>query len=209
MNKTVFSLLILAFLAFSVGNAYSQQLSKEEEKKWKDIAKDYKKNPAALKKLSDENQSLKREVQSLQNELTSIKSQISTKDSRIADLEGQLFQLQAQLSAAQNSLDEMSSSGYSSQGEALPDGVVFRVQIGAYKDKQISESLDTTEDFDLEQGNNMQKIVLGQFRDYNEAVMLRDHLVSLGLSDAWIVSYRNGMRVPIDEVLGGGFESDY
>ena len=80
-------------------------------------------------------------------------------------------------------------------------GVWFRVQIGAFESRKINENLQTTDELSLEQQEDMQKISLGRFRDYEEAKSLKKHLQEIGLKDAWVVSYKDGKRVPIESVV--------
>jgi hypothetical protein len=39
------------------------------------------------------------------------------------------------------------------------------------------------------------------FTDYWEADTFKKYMREMGVSDAWIISYRDGVRVPIKEVL--------
>ena len=80
-------------------------------------------------------------------------------------------------------------------------GVWFRVQIGAYEDRAIDSELETTEGLSLEGDDDLQKIVLGRFRTYEKAKRLQDHLKTMGVADAWIVTYQDGERVPIESVI--------
>lgn len=85
--------------------------------------------------------------------------------------------------------------------EASDDfGVWFRVQIGAYEDRAIDNELETTEGLSLEGDDDLQKVVLGRFRTYEKAKRLQDHLKTMGVADAWIVTYKDGERVPIESV---------
>ena len=76
------------------------------------------------------------------------------------------------------------------------------MQIGAYEDPKIAQDLETNEEgMGLENSDNLQKIVLGRFRDYNRAKQLQTQVKNLGIKDAWIASYEDGQRVPIEQVL--------
>jgi hypothetical protein len=59
MKNVFIAFFVLGFLLPS--QTSFAQLSKEEIKEWKDKAKDYKKNPAALKAVFDERDMLRRE----------------------------------------------------------------------------------------------------------------------------------------------------
>jgi hypothetical protein len=49
----------------------------------------------------------------------------------------------------------------------------------------------------------MQKVTLGNFRDYWEADKFKKYLRDMGVKDAWIVPFKDGQRVDIKEVLEG------
>lgn len=82
-------------------------------------------------------------------------------------------------------------------------GTWFRVQIGAYQDPKIDSDLQTNEDgLGVKTMDGLQKIVLGRFRDYQKAKQLQTQIQNLGIKDAWIASYEDGVRVPIEQVIG-------
>jgi len=136
-------------------------------------------------------------------------------ESRIADLEAQANQAKdrAQQAMAENSrlknkLTEtqaaLESTTREMQASSDDYGVWFRVQIGAYEDPKITEELETNEEgMGLETSDNLQKIVLGRFREYEKAKQLQEQIKTLGIKDAWIASYEDGQRVPIEQVKGG------
>ena len=80
-------------------------------------------------------------------------------------------------------------------------GTVFRVQIGAYEKNYIPDNLDTSDSMTLELSDGMQKVMVGQFRDYQEAKELMKHMKKVGLGDAWVVAYVDGSRVKLNDVV--------
>jgi hypothetical protein len=80
------------------------------------------------------------------------------------------------------------------------EGLVFRVQIGAYRNKDLEKYM-TSETMNEEKGEGVQKYTLGNFRDYWEADKFKKYLREMGVKDAWIVPYQDGVRVPIKDVL--------
>jgi hypothetical protein len=83
-------------------------------------------------------------------------------------------------------------------------GVVFKVQIGAFRNKDLSKYFDNNENFGGEnQDDGVQKITLGLFRDYWEADTFKKYLREMGVNDAWIVPYKDGIRVAMKDVLEG------
>lgn len=200
MRKILFSIVCIS-LSIAVGSVNAQkQLSKEEEKEWKKTAKEYVKNPEALAQLTKDKQELQRINNSLESDNNLLKTQMNTKDNRIASLESQIDQLSMDLEAAQMAepISQPVFTSTDNPDERVPMGTIYRVQIGAFeKDKnKIPSELDTTKDLTIEQSENYQKIVLGQFTNKAEAEKLQKHLRKVGVKDAWVVVYKDGVRVP-------------
>jgi hypothetical protein len=197
--------LILLFclaLIFSASQSFAQ-LSKKEKKEWKKKAKEYSKNPANLKQLLEDKQTADNEVASLNQKVTSMQSSISDKDAKIAELEDQLAQSRTQLSAARAELSQLKESPVVNSMD-FSRGVVFKVQIGAFKNKNLSKYFENNPNFggEVKEGEP-QKITIGIFRDYWEADTFKKYMREMGVKDAWIVPYKDGQRVEIKDVLEG------
>ena len=107
-------------------------------------------------------------------------------------------QVESELLAAKEQMPSKSS------GPAYDDsGVVFKVQIGAFRNKDLSKYFDNTENFSGETEDGVQKITLGRFSDYWEADTFKKYLREMGVNDAWIVPYKDGVRVAMKDVLEG------
>ncbi|MEM1217743.1 MAG: hypothetical protein AAGH79_02480 [Bacteroidota bacterium] len=199
-QKTFLSILMILGLIFAgAGDLSAQKMTKKEKKKWKKEAKKLKKNPEQLAQLKGQVSDLKKEKLDLEQQLTNVQSATVQKDKKIEELERNYYSALAELEQTKASFEEFSDP----QGdpEVLPMGIIFRVQIGAYRENQLGGELDTTEELNLEQSEDIQKIVVGQYRTYDEADSLRAGLQRMGVQDAWIVSYRDGNRITIEEAL--------
>jgi hypothetical protein len=197
--------LILLFclaLIFSASQSFAQ-LSKKEKKEWKKKAKEYSKNPANLKQLIEDKQTADNEVSSLNQKVSSMQSSISDKDAKIAELEDQLAQSRTQLSAARAELTQLKESPVVNSMD-FSKGIVFKVQIGAFKNKDLAKYFENNPNFggEMKEGEP-QKITIGIFRDYWEADTFKKYMREMGVKDAWIVPYRDGQRVEIKDVLEG------
>ncbi len=200
--KTKLFFVCLAFL-FS-GTLVFAQLSKQEKKEWKRKAKEYAKNPSNLKQLTEEKQTADNSVSQLNTQVKQLQSSMSDKDARIAELEGQLSNMRSQLSATRSELEQLKASPPVNPMD-FSKGVVFRVQIGAFKNKDLSKYFDNNPNFGGEAGKDTepQKITIGIFRDYWEADTFKKYIRDMGVKDAWIVPYKDGQRVDIKDVLEG------
>jgi hypothetical protein len=175
--------------------AYSQDEKKEWAKKLKET------DPLALKALYEERDNLKLEADNA-------KSQLQSKDEKIVQLETQLTELKAnsiKMPAETNEKD-ISSNGYERQN-ASPNGVVFKVQIGAFKNKDLTKYFENNKYFSGEvDSDGTKKYTLGYFSDYWEADNFKKYLREMGVKDAWIVPYKEGNRLKIKDVLEGVIE---
>jgi len=196
-------LFVCLALIFS-GSQVFAQLSKKEKKEWKKKAKEYKTNPAALKQLTEEKQVADNSVVDLSGQVKNLQSTISDKDAKIAELEDQLNRMRSELNATKAELAQLRSAPPVNPMD-FSKGVVFKVQIGAFKNKDLSKYFDNNPNFGGEAGKETepQKITIGIFRDYWEADTFKKYMRDMGVKDAWIVPYKDGVRVEIKDVLEG------
>ncbi|HNP17285.1 MAG TPA: Ezrin/radixin/moesin family protein [Fulvivirga sp.] len=195
----IFTMVLVGAFAFNA----SAQMDKKEKKEWKKKAKEYARNPEQLKQLIDDSQALKSQVSSLKADNTSLQSNLSDKDAKVSELQDDIAKLRSELSAAKAAARDKPKPVEAKGGEKMIDGVVFKVQIGAFRNKDLSKYFDNNENFGGENADGTQKITLGQFRDYWEADTFKKYLREMGVKDAWIVPYKDGTRVEIKDVLEG------
>ena len=201
MNNRLVLFFCLA-LFFSTSQSFAQ-LSKQEKKEWKKKAKEFKQNPANLKQLTEDKEAAEGQVSSLNDRVSQLQSSISNKDARIAELEDRLSQARAQVTSARAELAQMKSTPVVNEMD-YSQGVVFKVQIGAFKNKDLQKYFDNNPNLggEVKEGEP-QKITIGIFRDYWEADEFKKYMREMGVKDAWIVPYRDGQRVEIKDVLEG------
>lgn len=200
MKNTIIVFFCLALIVASTQSF--AQLSKKEKKEWKKKAKEYAKNPVNLKQLEEDKQTADNTVSTLNQKVTQLQSSVSEKDSKIAELEDQLSQARGQLSAANAELTSLKENPSASMD--FSKGVVFKVQIGAFKNKNLAKYFENNPNFGGEaKDNEPQKLTIGIFRDYWEADTFKKYMREMGVKDAWIVPYQDGQRVEIKDVLEG------
>jgi vacuolar-type H+-ATPase subunit I/STV1 len=194
------TLLFCLALLFAGTHSFAQ-LSKQEKKEWKKKAKEYAKQPANLKQLTEEKQNADNQVAELNRKISEMQSAMSNKDSRIAELEDQLSQLRGQLTAARAEIAQLKETPVINPMD-FSKGVVFKVQVGAFKNKDLSKYFDNNPNFGGEvKENEPQRVTIGIFRDYWEADQFKKYMREMGVKDAWIVPYRDGQRTEIKDVL--------
>jgi hypothetical protein len=185
MNRNIYCLVIFSFF-FSLGKAQDKASEKEWAKQLKGL------KPMDYKNLVEERDALKKEAA----EYTNLKAELDSKEEEIS-------KLKTELEAARKGGSEHHSeagSGY----KGTTQGVIFKVQIGNFKNKDLSKYFENNPNFSGEvDTDGTKKYTLGNFADYWEADRFKKYLREMGVKDAWIVSYKDGKRVPIKEVLEG------
>jgi hypothetical protein len=128
-----------------------------------------------------------------QTELTqtlvdNLKNEIAIKNQKIEELS-------KEIEALKNS---------SVQKSEKTKGVVFKVQIGTFKNKDLSKYFENNKNFSGEvDEDGTKKYTLGEFTDYWEADRFKKYLREMGVKDAWIVAYKDKKRLNMKEVLEG------
>lgn len=199
--KTKVVILCLA-LIFS-GMQVFAQLSKKEKKEWKKKAKEYAKNPANLKNLTEAKQVADTDNSSLKGQVSTLNNQVSDKNARIAELEDQISKMRGELTSVKAELAQLKEAPPTNSMD-FSKGVVFKVQIGAFKNKDLSKYFENNPNFGGEATDKgEQKFTIGIFRDYWEADKFKKYMREMGVKDAWIVPFKDGQRVEIKDVLEG------
>ena len=201
MKKGIILFFCLALMAASTQSF--AQLSKKEKKEWKKKAKQFAKNPSSLKQLSEDKQTADNSVVSLNQQVSQMQATIGDKDTKIAQLEDELSQLRGQLTSAKAELAQLKENPVVNAMD-FSKGVVFKVQIGAFKNKNLAKYFENNPNFGGEaKDGEPQKLTIGIFRDYWEADTFKKYMREMGVKDAWIVPYKDGQRVEIKDVLEG------
>jgi len=199
-NKVIIVCLILLLS----GATSFAQLSKKEKKEWKKKAKEFAKNPDNLKTLIDQKQMADNTVTSLKGDVAKFQTSLSEKDSKIAELENQLTKVRSDLTTTKAELAQLKETPPAPNPMDFSKGLVFKVQVGAFKNKNLAKYFDNNPNFGGEfKEGEPQKVTIGIFRDYWEADTFKKYLREMGVSDAWIVPYKDAIRVEIKDVLEG------
>ena len=199
---TLLTLVMLLSVCQVQAQKKSKKASKDELKHWKNEVKKYKKNPLALKALTEDYKQFKKENIELQDKVNSFESDRSQELQKIAQLEREVSQLNNNLMAAEENARQLALQQEDLADKGLMMGTIFRVQIGAYAETSIPGDLNGAEDdLELEESEGLQKIMIGQFREIAKAEELQQYMKTIGVSDAWIVPYRDGIRITMEEAL--------
>jgi hypothetical protein len=198
-TRVLFLCLALIFSGIQV----FAQLSKKEKKEWKKKAKEYAKNPQSLKSLVEEKQVVDTDNSALKGQVTTLNNQISDKSAKIAELEDEISKMRGELTSTKAELAQLKEAPPVNPMD-FSKGVVFKVQIGAFKNKDLSKYFENNPNFGGEATDKgEQRYTIGVFRDYWEADKFKKYMRDMGVKDAWIVPFKDGQRVEIKDVLEG------
>ncbi len=201
ISRGFFILLAVALCAPLAVQA--QELTREEKKEYKQIARNYRKDLYALKTLLEEHQYYQEQANQAQTQISDLNAQLVMKDRQVNDLQQQNADLNQQIIALQQAPPPPPQNQPSEVMTDQPvlQGVVYRVQIGAFGQNQVENDLATSPNLSLEASGDLQKVVVGQFTNYANAKRLRDRMRQMGVTDAFIVAYNDGMRIDIREAM--------
>ncbi len=83
---------------------------------------------------------------------------------------------------------------------ALPEGIVYKVQVGAFR-KDIPQNLYSQ--FAPVSGeksaSGLTRYAVGLFKAFTSANLAKNEVRSMGYKDAFVVAYKNGVRIPLYE----------
>lgn len=205
--KTAITVLSIIF-AFGFTLSLNAQTDKAEIKFWKNKAKAYKKDPL----------SLKAEFENYQNQIKDLKRRNKEMAERLSNLEGgapsgpgnnltdslrfNLAQKEQELQTVKQDYAKLESAYRSVQRTndmGIRPGLIYGVQIGAFVYYKMENAPTDANDVVEEKSDGYNKYVIGNFRTYDEAHEFRGELRKIGVKDAWIVPYLDGVRVTMDE----------
>lgn len=107
--------------------------------------------------------------------------------------------------AANNSTSTQTNKANPSSTEANNSGIIYKIQIGAFNDevpleiankfiKIASKGIKTYKD-----NNGLTVYTVGNLKTYDEANLLKSEVVAESLTDAFIIAFRNGEKIPVEE----------
>lgn len=189
-----FLLLIFTNLSFS------QDERKEWEKKKKEM------DPLELKRIMDENSNFKADIAAKKNTLSEVETNLAQKNEELKKIVEEFNNYKNSVNTAtapkKNETDITTTTP--EKKDLLTKGIIFKVQIGAFKNKDLRKYFENNKNFsgDVDE-DGVKKYTIGYFNDYWEADTFKKYLREMGVRDAWIVPYKNGKRVNIRDVLEG------
>lgn len=206
-----FKTALLLALLFVVSNlVVAQQMDKDEKKKWVTMAKNFKKDPGALKSLVEERDQYRRQVQEEASQMTELRNNEAQANRRAGQLEQDVARLNNDLMNSQETIRMLSAENQRlKSGTGTPSGqtgdrgviagVVFRVQAGAFTKGRIPQHIQSLPEASIEDDGNLQKVLVGNFADISAARARANQLKQQGVEGAFVVAYKDGRRISIED----------
>ncbi|MFN0201829.1 MAG: SPOR domain-containing protein [Bacteroidia bacterium] len=197
---------IFATLMLIVALSSFAQSPKQEEKFWKSKGKGYVKNPLSLKRDFEMYQNqiteLKEQIAQLQSVQTSKENEVASVKNQVDSLKWENVQMKGEKQSLQKKIDKLEVSFKSATKVVevgVKPGLIYRVQIGAFSQHEMKNKPAKADDFLEEKVDGLNKYMLGNARTQQDAELFAEELKKIGIKDAWVVPYIDGLRVTFAE----------
>ena len=118
-------------------------------------------------------------------------------------LQQQFDQLLRENSLLTQKYEELKNSVSSANNIAEPVSkepeLFYYVQIGAYKNLDFSEFKENLREIGQIQTYGLNRVVLGEFKDYKKAEKFLLELQIIGFEDAYVIAFHDGKVIPIPD----------
>ena len=185
----------LAFSVFAQKNDAKKE--KEERKKWKE--KKSKVQPLDYRDMLKEIEELKAENEALKRQNATMTQGFEEKQALKETLEKQISEAQAGSGKGAATGDKaVKTEPNEVDASFKTKGIVFRVQVGAYRKIDLSKFKDNNRNFAIAQDGDVLKYELGSFSNPREAYSFKKYMMKIGVPSPWIVAYKDGQRMNED-----------
>lgn len=192
--KIVLGALAIVFAISTVSLAQSTGKSdpKQDKKALKKELKRYKKmKPIAIRKMDLD---YKEEIVDLKTEIERLKvanKKIDSLQRALNESNNKMRMMEADIEAAKKES--------SNAKQAVFTGYYFRVQLGAYQNFDIKGKMKNDDNMKAENAGGLDKYTVGYFKNYNDAQEFSKDVRKMGIKDAWVVAYKDGNRINVNE----------
>lgn len=212
--------LYIGFSTLIYSNSVAQEMSEKEQKAvLKELTGKLKTmDMSEAKAMFNDYPSLKTQVESLNSKVSGLESEVSSKNSEISTLKTNLKNAEDSIaklntqemattdveSSTETTSNTTSTARTNNSGQKTIPGLVYKIQIGAFRDKDLTKYFENNPNFGGEvDDDGTKKYTIGVFTEYWEADTFKKYMRSMGVKDAWIVPYYNGKRVSMKDAREG------
>lgn len=180
------------------GGTNDKANDKKEIQEWKKRMKNV--DPLKFKQMNDDLADLRGQSTGMTAQLESMKKEEQQLRSLLERKSAEVEQLSARIKDMEENCTPSGNSG--ANNDDYTKGVVYKVQVGNFRDKNLSKFLQEGQ-FWMQDPDGAKKYTIAYFRDYWEADSFKKVLQGLGVKDAWIVAYENNQRKDAGQVSTG------
>lgn len=175
--------ILALFLCFPT---QAEKLTKAQKKQLKSELKSYKKN---LDGYYAQKQNVQKEKEDNSTEIQKLKDDVAV-------VEGEKAELQKRLDAVNRLLGDCENrSAVEVDPAEIPMGTVYKVQIGFYKNYDITANFEKPKFIGYEDVEGYNRYIISSFETEVEAEKLKNDLRGLGIKDAFVAKYVDRARV--------------
>ncbi len=199
MHKLITLVITLALLSLQAPSLIAQKGSADKQKSSRNIKKEMKEVYYDIEKYEQ----MKNQMQDAQVKSDSIKNKLEEAQSEASEMEEEIEVLKREQEENQRLIQDLEAQNKETLERSIPlTGIFFSIQIGAYNRRDISHLIKVNEaELSVEESDKgLKKYLIGGYEAYEEAAKARLNLRKLGFKDAWIVAYKDGVRVDIGQV---------
>lgn len=102
----------------------------------------------------------------------------------------------------------LTEDGMSDWVQPVDSGIVFRVQVGAFKEFSLEPFRAQLDDVYSFKNDSLEKISLGNFKTLSEAQSFLDYMYELGFKDAYLTAYQDGKPIGLMVAIKKQSEAD-
>ncbi|MBL4715474.1 MAG: hypothetical protein JKX95_02475 [Bacteroidia bacterium] len=158
----------------------------------------------AIERLESELSTCKRNSLSLTNEVNTIKAQLDRALSDITELKASPTVAVDGETPGSDQPQEVSSTSSSGQAPITSiEGIVFKVQLGAYQQFDLGKQEIAGQPIEVDNASGWKKYTAGAFGNYAGANEFKEQVYELGMTDAFIVAYKDGVRIDMQSAIQG------
>lgn len=227
MKTSLLTLVAVAmlFVGFA-SNAQEAKTERQIAKEWKKRLRAM--NPLEFKALHEEHAMLKAEntristdlvtamsqLDSAKQETETLRNTVSVQKESYNDLMAKYEDLNAQMEssaafvapagpAAKQGKAAIGGARNLAQGEAITKsaGVVFSVQVGIVERQEVAHKFAKSAILVKDASSGTTRVMMGAFRNFASADVLKEQMRELGIKDAWVVAYKDGQRISISTAM--------
>lgn len=134
-------------------------------------------------------------VNQLNSQVKNLEAENERLKTAVTQKEEEIFQLQDELTAEKLKPAPVVVDPVN----VKPEGIAFKVQIGAYQKFNINQYFTETKKISYEDVNGTNKYFIGYFTSLEAAKGFENDMKKMGIKDSWLVPYKDGVRITDEE----------